>query len=170
MSRTGIIGFVIFFFLLIVLQVMLFDKIHLFGYATPLLSVYFLIKLPAEINRSLSLLLAAALGLTLDFLTGTLGLNLLACVVLAFLRPAILRIYAQRDHFGDYIPSYSSLNSRAMIFYTLFMTFLHHTLIFSVESFSLFHFWNLILRIVTSVILTGLIILACESLRLNWFD
>lgn len=170
MSRTGIIGFIIFFFLLVVLQVLVFDKIHLFGYATPLLSVYFLIKLPAEINRSISLLLAAALGLTIDFFAGTLGFNLLACVVLAFLRPAILNFYAPRDHFDNYIPSFDSLNPRMMILYTFFMTFLHHALIFSIESLSVFHLLDLVLRIATSVILTALIILACESLRWNWFD
>ena len=170
MSQKGIIGFVIFFLLLVILQVILLDKIHLFGYATPLLSIYFLIKLPAEINRSLLLLLAATLGLTLDLLTGTLGFNLLACVVLAFLRPVILSLFASRDQYENYIPSFDSLNTRMFILYVLLMTFLHHALIFSIESFSLFHFWNLVLRIAASVILTVLIILACESKRWNWFD
>ncbi|GHT76586.1 rod shape-determining protein MreD [Bacteroidia bacterium] len=171
MSRTNVIGLVFLFIVLVVLQIGLFDKIHLFGYATPLLSIYFIIKLPARINKSLLLIWAAFLGLTIDLFTGTLGLNLLACVVSAFLRPSILKLFEPRDQLANYLPSYISLGGQWMfIRYAVAMTLLHHFCIFTVETFVLFNLWNLILHIIASAILTILLIIACESLHIDWLQ
>ncbi|MDR0547307.1 MAG: rod shape-determining protein MreD [Dysgonamonadaceae bacterium] len=171
MSRTNVTGLVFLFIVLVVLQIGLFDKIHLFGYATPLLSIYFIIKLPAQINKSWLQIWSASIGMAIDLFTGTLGLNLLACVVSAFLRPAILKLFEPRDQVEDYMPSFTSLGGQWMfIRYAVAMTLLHHFCIFTVETFSLFNLWSLLLHIIASSILTVLLIIACESMRIDWLQ
>ncbi|MDR1682755.1 MAG: rod shape-determining protein MreD [Candidatus Symbiothrix sp.] len=170
MSRTNVFGLIVLFIVLVLLQIGLFDKIHLFGYATPLLSIYFIIKLSSQTNKSLQLIWSALLGLTIDALTGTLGLNLLACVVAAFLRPFILKLFEPRGQLEDYIPSFRSLDPKMFIRYAVVMCLIHHFLIFTVETFSLFNFFGLILHIATSSILTVLLIIACESLHLDYLE
>ena len=61
------------FVLLLLLQVLLFGHIHLFGYATPMPYVYFLIILSLDTPRWLYLVSAFALGLAIDIFSCTPG-------------------------------------------------------------------------------------------------
>ncbi|GHV22498.1 rod shape-determining protein MreD [Clostridia bacterium] len=164
MSSSGI-GRIFLFILLVFLQVWLFDKIHLFGYVTPLLYIYFIIKLPGDMNQNLVLLLSALLGLSVDLFEYTLGLNMLACVVTGFLRCYLLNLYAPRDLFESYSPSFDSFGATGFLRYALLITFIHQLVLFTTESFSLFDPVSLIFRIAGSVILTMFLIFAFESIN-----
>lgn len=63
------------FVLLLLLQVLLFGHIHLFGYATPMPYVYFLIILSLDTPRWLYLVSAFALGLAIDIFSCTPGMT-----------------------------------------------------------------------------------------------
>ena len=54
------------FLLLIFLQVMLLNRITLFGVATPILYVYFLLKLPVGRNQFYVIISGFLLGLIID--------------------------------------------------------------------------------------------------------
>jgi rod shape-determining protein MreD len=164
MSDT-VIGRIFLFLLLVALQTALFDRIHLFGCATPLLYIYFIIKLPGSMNRNAVLLLAAGLGLCVDLLSHTSGMNMLACVVVGFGRYFLLDWFIPRDLNIEYAPSFRSLGMPVFLRYALVVTLLHHAVLFSAESFSLFDPLSLILRIAGSLILTMLLIFAFENLR-----
>jgi rod shape-determining protein MreD len=153
------------FFLLVFLQVWLFNKIHLWGFATPLVYIYFIIKLPVEMNRNLVLLLSAFLGLIIDLFTSTLGVNMLATIVVGFSRAGFLKLFAPRDLFEFYSPSFSTFGRILFLRYTYLTILLHQIVLFSVESFSLFDPVTLILRIAGSFILTTLLIIAFESIQ-----
>ena len=159
------IGRFLLFILLILLQIMLFDKIHIFGYATPLLYIYFIIKLPGNLNRNRVLLMSAVLGLCIDMLNATLGMNMLACVSIGFFRIFFLNWMAPRDLFEDYIPSFQSFGMWPFLRYALVITVFHHIILFTSEALSFFDPFALIFRIVGSVILTIILIFACESIN-----
>ena len=164
MSNTAIGRFFL-FILLILLQVTIFDKIYIFGYAVPLLYIYFIIKLPGHINRSLLLFLSAVLGLCVDLFNSTLGINMLACVSIGFFRSVFLDWLAPRDLFEEYIPSFHSFGAWPFFRYVFIMTLLHHIILFISESWSFFDSLALIFQITGSVILTILLIFACESIN-----
>ena len=164
MSNAAIGRFFL-FILLIALQVTLFDRIHLFGYATPLLYIYFIIKLPGNMNRNRVLLLSAILGLCVDAFNYTLGVNMLACVTIGFCRNFFLEWLAPRDLFQEYTPSIRLFGMGPFLRYTLIMTTLHHIVLFISESLSFFDLLALIFRVTGSVILTILLIFACESIN-----
>ena len=166
MSNTAIGRFFL-FILLVLLQITLFDKIYLFGYATPLLYIYFIIKLPGNINRNLILFLSAILGLCIDWFNCTLGMNMLACVSIGFCRLFFLNWQAPRDLFEDYIPSVYSFGMWPFLRYVFIMTVFHHTILFTSEALSLFDPFALFFRIAGSVILTILLIFACESINIG---
>ncbi|MDR2843831.1 MAG: rod shape-determining protein MreD [Candidatus Symbiothrix sp.] len=167
MLRSGI-GLILLFIALVFLQVSLFDKIHIFGYATPMLSIYFIIKMPGQTNQNQVLLVSAFLGLCIDIFTGILGINMLACVVTAFNRPFFLKLFAPKDTHGAYTPSFFSFGNVMFIQFAVWMTLLHHILVFAIESFSLFDPLGLFIRIVSSVTLTVLLIAACESFHFDF--
>ena len=155
------------FILLILLQITLLDKIHLFGYAVPMLYIYFIIKLPGNMNRNWVLFLSAVLGLCVDWFNFTLGINMLACVSIGFCRKFFLAWLAPRDLFEDYMPSFHSFGMWPFLRYALIMTLLHHIIVFTCEALSFFDLLALFFRITGSVILTISLIFACESITLG---
>jgi len=160
---------IILFVLLVFLQVWLFNNIHLFGVATPLLYSYFLIKLPISANRNTVILLSALIGFIIDIFGGVLGLNMMAMVITGFLRYYLLRLFAPRDVFDDYIPSFSTFGKFMFLRYAGVVVIIHIFLIFSIESFSLFNPVFLLFSITSSSILTFLLIFVFESLNFDVF-
>jgi len=157
------------FLLLISLQVCFFDNIHLFEYATPLLYIYFLIKLPISMNRNVVMLLGALLGFVIDVFNSTLGLCMTVLVIVSFLRHYLLKLFAPRDVFDDYIPSFSTFGKYFFMRYAGVVTLIHIFLLYTIESFSLFNPFVLFLRIASSFTLTFLLIFAFESLNFDVF-
>ena len=155
------------FILLVFLQVWLFNKIHLFGFITPLLYIYFIIKLPVNMNRNWVLVLSALMGLTIDLFSFTLGVNMLASIVIAFLRFYFLKLFAPRDVFESDVPSFSTFGRALFFRYAFLMTLLHQIILFTTESFSLFDPLSLILRVIGSTILTMLLVYAFECIKID---
>ncbi|MDR0541405.1 MAG: rod shape-determining protein MreD [Dysgonamonadaceae bacterium] len=158
---------ILLFILLILLQIMLFDKIHLFRVATPMLYIYFILKLPGRMNRNMVLFVSAFLGLCIDLFNHTMGMNMLACTIMGFFRYSLLDLFAPRDLFEGYSPSFRSFGMGAFLRYALVVALLHHFILFTAESLSFFDPLALIFRITGSVILTILLIFAFESIHFD---
>ena len=157
------------FIFLVLLQVWLFNNIRLFGFIIPLFYVYFLIKLPINMNRNVVILLSALLGFIIDIFGGTLGLSMTALVIAGFLRYYILKLLTPRDVFIDYFPSFSNFGKYLFMQYAGAVTLIHVFLIYAIESFSLFIPKLLFFRITGSFTLTILLIFAFESINLDVF-
>jgi rod shape-determining protein MreD len=160
---------ILLFVLLVLLQIWLFNNIHLFGVATPFVYVYFTLKLPVKKNRNVVLLLSALIGLIIDLFGSTLGLNMFVMVVIGFLRFYLLKLFAPRDIFEDYVPSFETLGNFMFVRYIGILTLIHVIVLHLMESFTLFNPVNLILRIVGSFILTVVLICAFESIDIKRF-
>ncbi|MCL1934075.1 MAG: rod shape-determining protein MreD [Candidatus Azobacteroides sp.] len=160
---------ILLFILLVFLQIWLFDNIHLFGFATPLLYIYFLIKLPISMNRNVVILLSALLGFIIDIFGGTLGLSMTVLVIVGFLRYYLLKLFAPRDVFDDYFPSFSTFGKFLFMRYAVIITLIHIFLLYMIESFSLFTPVLLLLRIAGSFTLTILLIFAFECVTIDVF-
>jgi len=161
------IRLILLFILLIFLQVWLFGNIHLFSFATPLVYIYFLIKLPINMNRNVVLCLSVLLGFIIDIFNGTLGLSMLAMVIIGFLRYFLLKLLAPRDALDDSMPSFSTFGKLIFIRYAGVVSFIYIFLLYSIESFSLFTPLLLFLRIISSFTLTILLIFAFESINFD---
>lgn len=157
------------FILLVLLQVWLFNTIHLFGVATPFVYFYFTLKLPVKMNRDVVLLLSALMGLIIDLFGFTLGLNMTVMIITGFLRFYLLKLFVPRDVFEDYIPSFETLGNFMFVRYAGTMTLIHTTILHLMESFTLFDPMKLTLRISGSFILTVLLICAIESINIKGF-
>ncbi|GAP71766.1 rod shape-determining protein MreD [Candidatus Symbiothrix dinenymphae] len=153
------------FILLVFLQVGLFNKIHLLGFATPLPYIYFIIKLPGNMSRNAVLLLSAFIGITIDLFEYTLGINMLACILIGFLRYYLLKLFAPRDIFDNYVPSFNALGYGLFLRYAGMMSFLFILILFVTEALSLFDPLTLASRIAGSFLLTFLLIFAFENIN-----
>jgi rod shape-determining protein MreD len=165
-----LISSVLLFVFLVLLQVWLFNNIHLFGVAIPLVYIYFLIKLPVNMNRNSVLILSVLMGMCIDVFEYTLGLNMFTMTIVGFLRYYFLKLFIPKDVFDNYIPSFSTLGKLLFVRYAGTVILVHTIILFLVESLSLFDPMLLFLRIVSSFLLTMLIVFTFESLNNNLFN
>lgn len=165
---TNWLRYSLFFVFLVILQIWILNRIHLFGFATPLLYIYFILKLPANMGRNYLLLIAFMLGLVIDFFSYTLGFNMLACTVMGFSRYYIFNAFAPRDMANAFIPSIETFGTPLFMRYAVILTVIHHIVFFVAESFTLFDLFTLSLKVVGSVVLTMLLIWGIEQLKLDF--
>jgi rod shape-determining protein MreD len=150
---------------LLLVQVILMNHIHLFGYATPYIYIYLILSLESNTNRNELMLWAFFLGLFVDMFSDTPGMHASACVLLAFVRPSILKLYIPRDMFEIIQPSFKTIGIFSFIKYTLFCILIHHTFLLCIEYFSFTHWGDLLLRIVSCTLLSTAFIMAIEGVR-----
>ena len=167
---TNWLRYSLFFFLLVILQLCILNKIHLFGFATPLFYIYFILKLPADMRRNSLLLTAFLLGLIIDFFSYTLGLNALACTIVGFSRHYVLNAFAPKDMVSSFAPSVETFGFYLFMRYAAVLVVIHHVVFFVIESFSFFDLLTLVLRIIGSSILTLLLTLGTEQLKLDFLQ
>ncbi len=164
MTKT-ILQFLLLFIVLILLQAIVFNNICLFGVAVPFVFIYFIVHLPITISPNWLLTLSFITGLTIDIFSNPQGLNALACTIVAMSRHSILHWYFPReDELTIPEPSIRSLGFEYFAKYLFTFVLFYCTIIFLIESFSLFNIFRLLLRIICSTFLTFLILLGVDSM------
>lgn len=144
------------FFILILIQVLVFDNIMLGGYLNPYFYILFILLMPFETPRWLLLLSGFFLGLSIDLFTNTLGMHTAATVFMAFMRPWVLSIFAPRDGYeSDSLPRIHYYGLSWFAAYAAILTFLHHTILFYLEVFQFQDFLSTFLRVILSTILSS---------------
>lgn len=150
---------------LLVLQVLIFNHISIGGYATPFVYVYVLLKMGFNCNRNERMLWGFVVGLLVDFFSDTPGMNASASVLMCFLQPLFLRLFAPRDLADNLVPSMRTMGVAGFLKYLTVSILLHHTCLLSLEFFSWTHFQSMLLHIGCSALLTLLMVVAIEGIQ-----
>lgn len=117
------------FFIFVFIQVYILDVMpHLHELITPYLYFLFILWLPFYIKRGWLLVLGFVLGLTIDYFLMTPGLHAAACVLVAYLRPFVINLFAPKDASGfNYKePSPKAMGWSAYSLYAIILSFLHN--------------------------------------------
>ncbi|MDR2627276.1 MAG: rod shape-determining protein MreD [Dysgonamonadaceae bacterium] len=165
MNVNTIKAFFLFIFL-ILLQVWVLNHVHVRGLATPLLYVYFILKLSSGNTRSSVLFASFAIGLVMDIFNNTPGMNALASTVAGFLRYYVLNLFSSKEE-KSFIPSTGTMGMGAFSCYAAVVILLHHIALFCVEAFSFFSPLMLMLKIVCSSVLTLVLVFAMDAIRFD---
>ncbi|MDP2721248.1 MAG: rod shape-determining protein MreD [Bacteroidales bacterium] len=143
------------FVILILLQVLVFNHMNLGGYLNPSIYILFILLLPNNINSSLLLLLGFITGLSVDLFTNTAGLHAGSTVLLAFMRPGIIRLLFGNLEFGPgESPGLNKLGVSGFFRYTLVLVFIHQLALSLLEVFNFHHFLFTLSRAFFSSLLT----------------
>ncbi|WP_276363176.1 rod shape-determining protein MreD [Daejeonella sp. H1SJ63] len=162
MGKVLIIN-IIRFIVLIASQVFLLKNIGYYNLSIPYLYILFILLLPFGIPNILLFLLAFFTGITIDIFYDTLGLNAAACTVLAFVRIVFINLTVQRDGFdNEPDPSLGIMGFRWFVFYAVILTFFHHLILFSFESFKFSEMGYTLVRVLSSTLFTVLLMLITE--------
>ena len=149
---------------LVLIQVLVLNQLHVGGYATPFLYIYFILKFNSKIGRNSLMIWAFMLGLTVDVFGNTPGVNAAACTCLAFFRNSLLRLVTLRDLDEAFRPGIKSLGLAVFFRYILLATTLFCTLLLLIDTFTFFNLPVLFLKIVTSIASTMVCVFCVESI------
>lgn len=156
------------FFMLVLVQVLILNNIKFLGFINPYIYILFIISLPLNVNKSLLLILAFALGLSVDIFSNTLGVHAFATVFVAFFRENIIKLLIPRDdNYDQTVPSMLTFGKSQFVKYTIITVLAHHAILLTIEAFSLNNFWFLLLRILLNSTFTILLILGIERLKVK---
>ena len=151
--------------LIFVLQVLLFDHLHIGSWGIVMMYILFLINLPIRIPRWAEMLIGLLVGIMMDVWHSSLGIHIAACVALSFVRPLLLNNAIQDiERIKDNI----SVQTIGRIEYTkcaVILTILHHFIVFSLETWNIQFWWIVILQTLISSAMTLCVILGYEHLK-----
>lgn len=163
--NKSIISFTILFVVLVLVQALILNQIVLFHYAVCYIFIYFLVKLPLNVPANRILTLGFLLGLSVDMLSNTPGLNALGCTLLASLKRPVYFAYEQRDdNTLGRKPGVSTMGWFNFCKYLLSMSAIYCVIVTFIESLNYESIANILIKAGGSTIFSFLVILAIDSL------
>lgn len=151
--NSALISNIIRFILLLAAQVLIFNRIDLFGFINPFPYILFIILYPVNGNRSGLLISSFFLGLLMDMFWNSGGVHAAACVILAYYRPALFKFSFGLSYEYQTVRLNDVLTPERFSFILLAVV-LHHFVIFLIEAFKISFLWDVLVRTFFSTIFT----------------
>lgn len=149
----------LFFFVVVLLsQILLFNNLTFSTYVAPLVYIVCIIMMPLGTTPLKMMFVAVVIGSIMDITMGTMGLNLLSTLPVAYFRRPLLQMVASYSEVdGDGEPPTRMRISRFHN-YVITMVVFHNLLFFGVENLSLANFGFLTLRFLCSTLVTIVVV------------
>ncbi len=152
------------FVVLVLAQVLLFNQVHFRGFLTPFIYILFIMLLPVSTPRYLLLIFGFLTGLSVDVFSNSLGMHAAATTFLAFIRPWVIRAISNRDEDRLEYPGLKQNTFTWFLYYTIFMVFSHHLVLFYLEFFTFTNFLVTLFRVFLSSLFSVIIIILSQFL------
>lgn len=151
---------------LVLAHTLVFNHIHLMGYATPMPYVYALIILPHGTARWIYVVLGFCIGIVIDILSNTVGAAAAALTLVGLLTPLLLRTFTPDDKLEEeFTPSIKTMQWGGFLKLAVVVTLIHTLVFFLLETFSLFDAQEILIKVGSSTALTVIFMMTFEKLR-----
>jgi rod shape-determining protein MreD len=162
---NNIVRSIVYFLIFMTLQLLVLNNISFFRVATPFLYLYIILKQPTDLSRNQIVIISFLAGVIMDLFSNTPGMHAAVCTFVGVIREPLFHFFIGKEISEGSIPSYRVCGFGGFFRYTLSFVVIHHTALFILESLILFDPLFLLIRIVSSVILTTALILTVEALN-----
>ena len=156
------------FILLVVTQSLVFNQLEIGLGIHPMIYPLFIMLLPFHINSVLLLVLAFAMGLSIDMLSNTGGLHASSLLVFALFRPIIFKVFGPRE---GYEPgkegSLYEMGHRWFFFCFGILLIIHHAWFFFMEVFKFNEIMYVLRKLLFSVPVSYLLVILIQFLFLK---
>ena len=142
--------------LLVLVQVLVFNRLNFFGFINPMVYIMFLYWYPIKENRAIFIGLSFLLGISIDFFSDTMAIHAASTVTIAYFRPAIMRFVFGVNYEFQSFKLGNATRVQQFTFLAL-LIIVHHAVFFTMEIFSLANIM-LILKKVVSIGLATLVL------------
>jgi len=164
MSKESIIKLIA-FFIYVLFQVLLFNKMALWNKGFAFIYIGYLLTFQFELAIIPAMLIGFATGISIDIFSNTLGMHASASVLIMYARPYLLSIFTPH---GGY-PLGSSPKPDIMGFswfstYSITLIFIHQTILFLVEAGGFYLFFYTLQKIIISTLFTFTVVIIIQYL------
>lgn len=164
MTRSNIIQ-AISFFLYLFFQVLILKNSVLFHTAFCFLYIAYLLLLPVETNPLWLMLVGFVMGFFIDMFYDSLGLHVLSCVLIMYIRNFWLaRLTPQGGYDNSAIPGVAASGLQWFLVYAFPLIFVHHAVLFFTEVGGFQYFGFTIIKVLCSTVYTTIVILIVQYL------
>ena len=147
------------------LQVLLFDQLQLWGACHPYIYILCLLMMPITLPHNVDMLIGALVGLVMDVFCNSLGVHTAACILVMFVRPYLIgALVNDKDRLNEQI-SLRSIGMEAILRYVVIMVIIHHLMVFALAAWSWAHIGFVLLETLVSSLITSLIIIGYNILK-----
>ncbi len=155
----------IWFVFIVLLQVGILSNINFLGFVNPFFYIYLIIILPFNSSKLKVLLIGFFLGLSIDMFLNTPGLHTFPTVFVAYIRPLIIRRSISKSEL-ELIknPTLFNLGLSSFGIYAVSMIFIHHFILYAMESFRWSGMLDTLLGAVYSSIMTLILVFLAQIL------
>jgi hypothetical protein len=157
------------FILLVLAQVLIFNRLNFMGFINPMVYVLFFYWYPIRTNRLLFLFLGFFLGFVIDMFSDTMALHAMAGLTLAYARPVVMRFcFGANYEFQGF--TFKSTTRVQRITFLLLLILIQHFVFFTFEILSFSHILLILKKILFTGIVTLLLSVLLSSLFATEFD
>ena len=157
-----LIKYAVMFVVLVLIQVLFLNQVQFSGFVNPYFYVLFILLLPLSSPRYVVLILAFLIGLSVDVFSNSLGVHSFAAVIIAYLRPIIIRLITNREEDMSNYPGLRQNGFAWFLAYTTLMVLIHHVALFYLEVFTFANFFETLFRVFLSSIFSIFIIVLSQ--------
>lgn len=160
-----VVKYIFVFIFLVLIQTLILNNIQFSGLINPYPYILFILILPFETPRWVLLSLAFLIGISIDAFSYTLGMHAAASVLIAYMRPSVLKLIAPRD--GYEVNSSPSLHFYGLSWffkYTVILTLIHHFVLFYLEISRFSDFFITFSRVMISAFFSIFLIIISQYL------
>ena len=153
------------YIVVMLLQVLLFDQLQLWGVCHPYIYVLCLLMMPITLPHSMDMMIGAAVGLMMDVFCNSLGIHMAACVLLMLIRPYLLGVIVNdKDRLNEQI-NLRTIGWEALIRYTVILVLVHHLTIFTLAAWNWNYIGFVLIETAVSSAVTILVVLGYNALK-----
>ena len=133
------------FVLLLIFQLLVFNKINLFGFLNPYPYILFILMYPTIGSRKALLLFSFLLGFSIDLFSDTGAVHAMASLLVAYLRPGLFFTFFGSSYDGQTLDLRKNFSFNVFR-YMLFFTLIHHLIFFVISIFTFVNILDIFLR------------------------
>ena len=153
------------YIVVMLLQVLLFDQLQLWGVCHPYIYVLCLLMMPITLPHSMDMMIGAAVGLMMDVFCNSLGIHMAACVLLMLIRPYLLGVIVNdKDRLNEQI-NLRTIGWEALIRYTVLLVLAHHLTVFTLAAWNWNYIGFVLIETAVSSAVTILVVLGYNALK-----
>ena len=163
--NLGLIKGIVAFVVLLLVQALVLNRIHLFNCATPLLYVYMAMLFQRNFPKWAILVSCFTMGLCVDVFSNTPGVAAGAMTLVGLLQPYLLELFLPRESTDDLAPSMLTLGTGKFSFYAIIIVLVYCLAFFALEAFAFTDWLHWLECVGGSFAITTLLVLVIEYFR-----
>ena len=149
---------------LIFLQVLIFDRINLFGFMNPSIYIIVLIIHRYDLDQFNYIVIGFLLGFIMDILSQSAGSHSLSCVTISFLRPLINK-FSLGPNYEDFSSPFSDgILISNKVLYCFLITIIHQIILNAYSYFNWTHTFVILKLTIANSIFTFIVIVSVLNL------